>query len=153
MPSNLPYGVEVIATPQSVRNRMEAELAKMADEARRTGDMELLDRLARMSRAHAEQELSPHLYPNTAFNAGVPLGEPTINVAYDTNIASVRQEMIAMRLRARAGQFPFKHFATILAGEKVFVTVVDDKGEAVMFEDLEAEFPSDTLMAQLRLLL
>jgi len=69
---------------------------------------------------------------------------------FDLAAASNRQAMICMRLHCRPEDFPFKHFATIYANEVVYVTIVIGK-EAIMFEDPAVEFPSDTLMAQLRL--
>lgn len=63
-----------------------------------------------------------------------------------------RHKLIAMRLRLREGEcMPFQDLFTSLAGDKVFVFVVQDN-QAVTFEDTAAMFPSDTLITQLRLL-
>lgn len=63
-----------------------------------------------------------------------------------------RMKMIAMRLRLHEGQkIPYHDLFTSLAGDKVFVFVVQDN-QAVTLEDDAALFPSDTLITQLRLL-
>lgn len=63
-----------------------------------------------------------------------------------------RNKMIAMRLRVPEGNtMPYQDLFTSLAGDKVFVFVVQDN-QAVTLEDDAALFPSDTLITQLRLL-
>jgi hypothetical protein len=64
-------------------------------------------------------------------------------------VAHERKNMIAMRLR---GPVPFKNFETFLEGDKIYAAIVTSQG-AVFLEDDAALFPSDTFMAQLRLLL
>jgi len=71
-------------------------------------------------------------------------------IPWDLNVAANRMAMICMRLHCKVDEFPFKHFTTIFANDKVYVTLVMGN-EAVMFTDPAEEFPSDTLMAQLRL--
>ena len=78
-------------------------------------------------------------------------GDPAPPDPFDLSVAKTRLHMICMRLRCQPSEFPFKHFASIYANEKVYVTIIIG-GEAVMFTDEGAEFPSDTLMASLRLL-
>lgn len=65
------------------------------------------------------------------------------------SISQGRRDMIAMRLRRPV---PFKNFETFLEGDKVYAAIVTSQG-AVFLEDDTAMFPSDTFMAQLRLLL
>lgn len=63
-----------------------------------------------------------------------------------------RSKLIAMRLRLREGdRMPFQDLFTSLAGDKVFVFVVQDN-QAVTLEDDANLFPSDQLITQLRLL-
>ena len=63
-----------------------------------------------------------------------------------------RMKMIAMRMRVPEGNtMPYQDLFTSLAGDKVFVFVVQDN-QAVTLEDDAALFPSDTLITQLRLL-
>ena len=63
-----------------------------------------------------------------------------------------RHKLIAMRLRIREGQkMPYQDLFTSLAGDKVFVFVVQDN-QAVTLEDEATMFPSDQLITQLRLL-
>jgi hypothetical protein len=64
-------------------------------------------------------------------------------------ISQERKNMISMRLR---GPVPLKNFETFLEGDKVYTAIVTPNG-AVFLEDDAALFPSDTFMAQLRLLL
>ena len=92
-----------------------------------------------------------------------PWATPTLAPAINknpvpTNLGSVienemyRSKLVAMRLRLREGEnMPFQYFATALAGDKVFVFVVQD-GQAVVLEDDAPLFPSDKLITQLRLL-
>lgn len=63
-----------------------------------------------------------------------------------------RYRLVMMRLRRREGEtHPYQHFSTALAGDKVFIFVVQDN-QAVVLDDNAAMFPSDTLITQLRLL-
>ncbi len=63
-----------------------------------------------------------------------------------------RMKLLAMRLRIPEGNtLPYQDLFTSLAGDKVFVFVVQD-GQAVTLEDTAAMFPSDQLITQLRLL-
>lgn len=63
-----------------------------------------------------------------------------------------RNRILCMRLRIPdGGMIPFQHLSTALAGDKVFVFVVQDN-QAVTLEDTAALFPSDQLITQLRLL-
>jgi hypothetical protein len=63
-----------------------------------------------------------------------------------------RMKLIAMRLRIPEGnKLPYQDLFTSLAGDKVFVFVVQD-GQAVTLEDTATMFPSDQLITQLRLL-
>lgn len=63
-----------------------------------------------------------------------------------------RHRLLAMRLRLLEGEtFPYQDLFTSLAGDKVFVFVVQDN-QAVTLEDNATMFPSDQLITQLRLL-
>lgn len=63
-----------------------------------------------------------------------------------------RARLVQMRLRLREGEtMPYQYFATALAGDKVFVFIVQDN-QAVTLQDEAAMFPSDVLITQLRLL-
>lgn len=74
-----------------------------------------------------------------------PLGSILDSEAY-------RHKLLAMRLRVPEGQrMPFHDLFTSLAGDKVFVFVVQD-GQAVTLEDEAPLYPSDQLITQLRLL-
>jgi hypothetical protein len=65
---------------------------------------------------------------------------------------SLRYKMLCMRLRITEGQkMPFQQLNTALAGDKVFVFVVN-RDEAVILEDARDLFPSDDLVTQLRLI-
>jgi hypothetical protein len=64
----------------------------------------------------------------------------------------MRLRMIMMRLHIGEGQMhPYQHLSTALAGDKVFVFIAHND-EAVVFEDERNNFPSDSLIAQLRLI-
>ena len=70
----------------------------------------------------------------------------------DMKSESFRHKILAMRLRVPEGHnFPYQDLFTSLAGDRVFVFVVQDN-QAVTLEDSSALFPSDTLITQLRLL-
>jgi hypothetical protein len=63
-----------------------------------------------------------------------------------------RARMIGMRLRLSNGvRWPYQHLSSALAGEKVFVFVVQDN-QPVTLVDEAPMFPSDQLITQLRLL-
>lgn len=63
-----------------------------------------------------------------------------------------RNRMIGMRLHLRDGEkFPFDYLSSHLGDEKVFVFVVQNN-TPVILEDDRYLFPSDTLVAQLRLI-
>lgn len=65
---------------------------------------------------------------------------------------SYRHKLIAMRLRIPEGQsIGYQDLFTSLAGDKVYVFVVQDN-QAVTLEDDANMFPSDQLITQLRLL-
>jgi hypothetical protein len=65
---------------------------------------------------------------------------------------NIRDRMLRMRLRIPEGQLPpYQHLNTALAGDKVFVFVVN-RDEAVILEDSRDLFPSDDLVTQLRLI-
>lgn len=64
-----------------------------------------------------------------------------------------RHNMLAMRLHMPEGaKLPFPYMSTALTNDKVFVFLVID-GQAVTLSDERAIFPSDGLVAQIRLLL
>jgi len=63
-----------------------------------------------------------------------------------------RRDMIGMRLHCDPNKFPFPHFNTMYDGETVYISLVV-RNQGVMLTDPASEYPSDTLMTQLRLLL
>jgi len=77
--------------------------------------------------------------------------QPTLPVKLSLNDARDRTSMICMRMRCTLAEFPFQHYTTIYANDKVYVTIVL-RNEAVMLTDDASIFPSDTLVAQLVLL-
>lgn len=63
-----------------------------------------------------------------------------------------RNRMIGMRLHMHEGErFPFDYISSHLGDEKVFVFIVQNN-TPVIIEDDRYLFPSDTLVAQLRLI-
>jgi len=63
-----------------------------------------------------------------------------------------RTQMLCMRMRCTPSEFPFKHYTTIYANDKIYVTIVLEGKDAVMFTDDASLFPSDQLIASLSLL-
>jgi hypothetical protein len=64
-----------------------------------------------------------------------------------------RHNMLAMRLHMPEGaKLPFPYMSTALTDDKVFVFLIVDR-QAVTLSDERAIFPSDGLVAQIRLLL
>lgn len=63
-----------------------------------------------------------------------------------------RKASICMRLRIPVEPFPLENFETFVEGDVVYMAVVTSAG-AVFLEDSKDLFPSDTFIAQLRLLL
>lgn len=79
-----------------------------------------------------------------------PYPEPHYGDPLSSDLSRMR--MIGMRMRLpEGGSFPFQHISTALGDEKVFVFIVQDN-TAVIIEDDRYLFPSDTLVAQLRLI-
>lgn len=69
----------------------------------------------------------------------------------DVTSEGQRRAMLCVRLRCSPQAFPFPMFNSYIGGETVFMAVMSG-GELVTLKDDLALFPSDALMAQLRLL-
>lgn len=82
------------------------------------------------------------------------LPDSSPNYGYQMGIVPVRMlKMIAMRLHLSDGEMlPFDHIHACRVGDEQALVVVVKDGKYVVLEDEMALFPSDALVAKLRLL-
>lgn len=90
-----------------------------------------------------------HAPPDSYLGSRPDTAPPAPAITTDTG----RRGMLAMRLHMTDHtKLPFPYMSTALTDDKIFVFIVID-GQAVTLSDERAIFPSDGLIAQLRLLL
>lgn len=102
----------------------------------------------------AIRPVPPHHHPHRhdfAFDLGV--GSITKREDFKRKIMDRHMSILAYRLRLDEGvMHPFEFINLHITDEKAFVFIVK-KGEAVILEDDPSMFPSDKLVASLRLLI
>jgi hypothetical protein len=96
----------------------------------------------------AQQASHPHSLGGGAVDTTGPSLPP---MPIDVTNEAQRRAMICVRLRCTPQAFPFPMFNSYIGGETVFIAVMAG-GELVTLKDDLALFPSDALMAQMRLL-